>query len=437
MKAISEHRSSDIYLTAVDAEKYYNGENPTINRYEKVIYDYLGKAHVDMWTANHKIASSFFGFAVDQQNSYLLGNGVSFNKTETKNKLGTKNYPFDQQIQLLGQHSLIGGVSYGFWNHDHIDIFKATEFIPLYDEENGAIKAGIRFWQIDSDKPLRVTLYELDGYTDYIRRKGEDMIILNPKRPYNLKVRESEISGSEIYDGYNYPIFPIVPLMNNENCSSLICGKKNTIDALDLARSNMVNNVDEGNIIYWVLKNAGGMDDLDAQKFLDHIKTMHIANLDDEGDAQPHTLEAPFEGTQATIDMLIKTLYTDFQCFDASAVSAGNQTATAINATYVPLDLKVDKFERQVTKFINGIQELAGTDDETTYTRNKLINKQEEVQTLLIGAQYLTEDYITKKLLTILGDIDMVEQILKEKAAESIDRFNNDIENDEITTPDE
>ncbi|MCM1227550.1 MAG: phage portal protein [Clostridium sp.] len=426
LSAISEYKTSPLYRTAVDAEMYYEGENPTINRYEKVIYDYMGKAHVDMWTANHKIASSFFEFAVDQQNGYLLGNGVSFGKPETKNKLGTKKYPFDRQIQLMGQYALIGGVSYGFWNHDHIEVFTAKEFIPLYDDEDGAIKAGIRFWQIADDKPLRATLYELNGYAEYIKRKGEDMTVLEPKRPYNLKVKTYGISGTEIYDGYNYPTFPIVPLKNNQKCKSLICGKRNTIDALDLARSGMANNVDEGSLIYWVLKNSGGMDDLDTQKFLDRIKTLHVANLDNDGDVTPHTIEAPFEGTQATIDMLLKALYTDFQCFDASAVSAGNQTATAINATYVPMDLKTDKFERQVTEFINGIQELAGTDDEPTYTRNKLINKQEEVQTLMLGAQYLTDDYITRKLLTTFGDIDMAEQILNEKAAEDIGRFGDD-----------
>ena len=46
--------------------------------YEKIIYDLQGRAHRDMYTANHKIASSFFGFDVRQEGSYLLGNGVTF-----------------------------------------------------------------------------------------------------------------------------------------------------------------------------------------------------------------------------------------------------------------------------------------------------------------------------------------------------------------------
>ena len=274
------------------------------------------------------------------------------------------------------------------------------------------------------DKPLRATLYELDGYTDYFQPKNKDMQVLHPKRTYKQIIRSSEVGGEEIYDGENYPGFPIIPLKNNERGRSEIVGKRNTIDALDLASSNMVNNVDEGNLIYWVLTNCGGMDDLDDAKFIERLKTLHVAhaNGDDGVSAEAHTIEAPYEGTNITIDMLKKKLYEDFQCFDSSAVSAGNQTATAIKASYVPLDLKVDKFEAQVTTFIQGILAIAGIDDAPSYTRNQIINKTEETQMILTGAQYYDEEYITKKLLTINGDIDQYEELMKRKAAEELDR---------------
>lgn len=437
LAAINDHKSGDLYKTAVDAEMYYMGENPTINRYEKILYDMQGKAHVDMWTANHKIASPFFHIAVDQENGYLLGNGVTFNDAATKDKLGTQRVPFDQQILRAGKRASIGGVAYLFWNYDHVEVFDAKEFVPLVDEENGAIKAGIRFWQLDDNKPLRATLFELDGYTDYIKRKGEDMTILADKRAYITRTIGSAVDrarGDAIYEFENYPGFPIVPLLNNEWMKSEICGKRSTIDALDLATSGMVNNVDEGNLIYWVLTNAGGMDDIDDQRFLERLKTLHVVHVEDDIDATPHSIEAPFDGTQVTIDMLQKRLYQDFQAFDASAVSAGNQTATAINATYVPMDLKVDNKEPHVTKAINALLDMLGITDEPSYTRNKLINKQEEMQTLLMAAPYLTDEYITTKALTIMGDPDMAEDIIKQQDAENLSRFSGTVtETDEIT----
>ena len=308
-----------------------------------------------------------------------------------------------------------------------MDVFKLREFVPLYDEENGALMAGVRFWRLADDKPLRATLYEVDGYTDYVQRSGEDMTVKKEKRFYILHLRSTEADGTEIYDGENYPSFPIVPLKNGEDALSELTGKRNTVDALDLCTSNMVNNVDEGNLIYWVLTNCGGMEDMDDAKFLDKVRTTHIVHAGVEGDegatAEPHTIEAPFSGTEATIDMLKRKLYEDFQAFDSSAVSAGNQTATAIAASYTPLDLKVDDFEASVTEFILGILALAGIDDEPSYTRSRIINRAEETQTILMGAEYYDDEYITKKLLTINGDADQYDALMERKAEEETERL--------------
>ena len=388
-QAINEHKSSPAYQFAVDAELYFKGENPTINRYEKIIYDLQGRAHRDMYTANHKIASSFFGFDVRQEVSYLLGNGVTFQEEATKKRLGKK---FDLMMVKAARYALIAGVSFGLFNLDHVDVFKLAEFAPLYDEENGALMAGVRFWQVAEDKPLRATLYEVDGYTDYIQRKDEDMTVLEEKRTYIQQVRTSPADGTEIYAGQNYPSFPIVPLRNGEDALSELVGKRNTLDALDLCTSNMVN-------------------------------TVHAGSVEDEGaTAEPHTIEAPFQGTDATINMLKRKLYEDFQAFDSSAVSAGNQTATAIEASYTPLDLKADDFEASVTEFILGLLAAAGIDDEPSYTRSRIINRSEETQMILMGADYYDDEYITKKLLTINGDADQYDAMMQRKAAEETER---------------
>lgn len=425
LKAIGEHRGSKEYKEAEAAQLYYLGENPTIMQYEKILYDMAGKAHRDLWSANHKIASAFFTFVIDQEVSYLLGNGVRFSKDGTKKKLGKD---FDQEVMDALEYARVGGASFGFWDNDHLQIFKFTEFKPLYGESTGALMAGVRWWQLDDQKPLRATLFELDGYTEYIRRKGEDIEIYEPKKSYKTIVRESEADGAEIVDGGNYDGFPIIPLYSDKSHRSAVCGKRNTIDALDLARSNMVNNVDEGNLIYWVLTNCGGMDDLDDAAFVERLKTLHVAHADGQAGAgaEAHTLEAPYDGTKVTIDMLIDQLYDDFQAFDAKSMSANDMSATAIRAGYVRLDMKVDKIERQVTRFINGILELAGIDDDPTYQRNRLVNETEETQKIIMQAQYFDAEYIMKKLLAINGDIDQYEDIVQRMDAEDMERLHPD-----------
>lgn len=419
--AIAKYKQSDEYKNAIDAKRYYDGENTTITQYEKILYDMKGYAHKDIYSANHKVASSFFRMVVDQQVSYLLGNGVTFQNSNTKDKLGG----IDTALSKIGRNALIGGVGYGFWNVDHLDVFSRKEFIALKDERTGTVSAGIRFWQLDNDKPLYATLYEIDGYTEYAWEDGKDEAeTVGEKRAYILKITSSE-AGEQVTEGMNYPSFPIVPLRNGEDEKSELNGKKATIDALDLATSNMINNVDEGNLIYWVLTNCGGMDEIDDARFIEQLKLTHVTHAEGEAGAraEAHTLEAPYTGTAATIDILKKRLYEDFMAFDSSAVTATNQSATAIKASYIPLDLKCDKFEMYVIEFMDAVLKLAGIDDEVTFTRNQLINKQEEISAVVSAANYLTEDYVTEKILTILGDGDRAEEILKQRADDDFDRM--------------
>jgi len=424
LTAIKRHESDPRFQYAADAQLYYDGENPTINRYEKIIYDLTGRAHVDMWTANHKIASKIYKRVTNQEVAYLLGNGVRFSEKDTKKRLGKM---FDKRVMQAALYARIAGEAYGFWNNDHLEIFRLREYVPLPGEETGLHMAGIRFWRLAQDRPLRVTLFEMDGYTDYIQRKGEDMSILSKKRPYKVIVSRTKAEGEQVIGSGNYDGFPIVPIYANEEHKSSLNGNRNTIDALDIARSGMVNNVSEGALIYWILTNCQGMDDLDDAQFIERLKTMHVAhaNGDAGAKAEAHTIEAPVDSSKITIDELKAGLNEDFQSFDYKSASAvAGQTATGILLAQADLDLKCDiEIEPQVTEFIVNILSLAGIDDEPTYNRNRFINKLEETQSLIMQAPYLDDEYITKAILAINGDIDMFDDLMKRKVAENATRL--------------
>ena len=155
-QVIIQHKASDLYRTAEIADEYDRQRNRTIMQYRKLLYTMTGEAVPDNFSANHKTASGFFNRFVTQQNQFLLGNGVTWQEKSTEERLGKD---FDIRVQEAGKSALVGGVSFGFFNFDHLEVFSVLEFAPLYDEENGALCAGVRFWQVSSDKPLRATLY--------------------------------------------------------------------------------------------------------------------------------------------------------------------------------------------------------------------------------------------------------------------------------------
>ena len=426
---IDEHKTSELYKMAEIADDYDRHKNRTIIEYQKLLYDVTGNTVPDNWSANFKMASKFFNRFVTQENQYLLGNGVTWEKDETKEKLGGDDS--DTQIQKLGKKALVGGVAFGFFNMDHIEGFSVTEFAPLYDEENGALRAGARFWQIDSTKPLRATFYEEDGYTDYIWNKrtenGQTKVeaqVYKPKRPYKVKVRTTAAFGDEIYDGENYPGFPIVPLWGNPHHQSELVGLREQIDCYDLIKSGYANNVDEGSLIYWTLQNAGGMDDIDLAQFIEKMKTLHAATTDNAVSAEPHQMEAPYQSREALLLKLRTDLYDDAMALDVKAIEGGAVTATQIKAAYEPLNSKADEYEYCVREFLKGLCEIAGIEDTPTFTRSVIVNTQEQLQMLIQGAQFLDQEYVTRKMLELFGDGDKADDMLEKMAADEIERQN-------------
>ena len=434
LEAIREHRDSLMYNIAVDAEEYDRQRNVTIMAYQKFLYTVKGTAVPDNYSANHKMPSNFFNRFITQENQYLLGNGMTLNDEKNKEKLG-KN--FDVKLQQAGRNALVQAVCFCFWNYDHLEIFKLTEYVPLYDEETGALMAGIRFWQVDSDKPLRATLYEMDGYTDYIQKKPDAIEILNPKRPYQQIVRQSVADGIQIEPGQNYPGFPIIPLWGNPHHQSELIGLRENIDAYDLIKSGFANDLDDVSQIYWIMQNAGGMDDIDMAQFLQRVKATRIAALpdgDDGATAEPHSIDIPYAARESALERLKNDMYEDFQAFNVSTLMGGQKTATEISAAYTPLDLKADQYEYCILEFLYELFRIVGIDDEPSFNRNKIQNQLEQTQMVLMAAQYLDEETLLNKLPWLTSD--EVQEILKRKDSESLNRFVTMPESNEPETTD-
>ena len=419
-QAISEHKSSDLYQTAQIADEYDRKQNRTILQYQKLLYDVTGRAIPDNVSANYKLTSGFFNRFTTQQVQFLLGNGVTWQVEGTGKRLGED---FDKQLQRAAKAALGAGVSFGFYNYDHLEVFTALEFVPLYDEENGALMAGIRFWQVDAKKPLRATLYEIDGITDYIWEDGAGRV-LKEKQKYILTLVGTAVDDTEIFDGENYPTFPIVPLWANPHKQSELIGLREQIDAYDLIRSGFCNTIDEASFIYWTINNAGGMDEVDLAEFVQRLKTIHAANVEDTGaTAQANSLEAPHEGREALLDRLAKDMYADYMALNIDEIKGGANTATQIRAAYEPMNNKADQFEYCIIDFIQGILSVAGVEDRPTFTRSYLINVSEEIDNVLSAAEYLDSEYVTRKVLTILGDADKIDEVLKRKDEEDMGRI--------------
>ena len=418
LSAINNHKDSDLYKQAVIAKEYDAHRNVTIANFQKLLYTLNGKVIPDNYSPNYKLRSNFFANFITQETQYLLGNGVTLKKEENKAKLGAG---FDTRLQEAAHDALVGGVSYGFWNLDHLEVFDVTEFVPLLDEENGTLRSGIRFWQVCTSKPLRATLFEPDGFTQYIRRSGEEMMILEPKRGYVAVEATSEIDGTELLAYQNYPGFPIIPMYGNRAKQSELVGQREAIDCYDLIKSGFANTVDDASVIYWTISNAGGMDEIDMARFKESMRRIGVGLVDDDGaKAEAHTITIPVEAREALLSRISDDLYRDFQMLDVTKLQGGQKTATEITAAYQPMDNKVDQFEYCVIDFLQALFKIVGIEDDPSFTRSKVTNQLEQTQMVLLAANYLDDETILNKLPWLTQE--EVAEILKRKAAEDIER---------------
>lgn len=433
--AITHHLNSDMYKIAKSADEYDHQRNETIINYVRMIFTMTGTPVEDFTASNNKLCSNFFHRLNTQRCTYLLGNGVSFSdhKEETigedgvavttdttKEKLGSR---FDTDLKKAGYNALIHGVSFGFWNVDRLHVFPLTEFVPLWDEETGALRAGIRFWRIDENKPMIVVLYEEDGYTKFKSKSnvGIDLEEIQPKRTYKVTVQTSEVDGEEVVGEENYGSLPIVPMWGSDLHQSTLVGMKEKIDSFDLIRSGFANDLTDCAQIYWILENCGGMSDTELARFRDRLKINHIATADTENSkVTPYTQEIPYAARAAYLAEIRAGIYEDFGALDVHTVAAG-ATNDHIDAAYQPMDEEADNFEYRVIEFVQQILSLVGIEDTPIFKRNRISNQTEQTNMVLSAAEYLDAETVLRKLPFIT--VDEVAEILARKDQEAADTF--------------
>lgn len=425
--AISEYRSSAEYRTALDADEYEAERNTTIMSYVKKLYNMDGREVADFTSGNNRIASNFLHRLITQRVAYSLGNGISFANAQSEVVNG-KNVIVDTTKELLGKdfdtvmydagyYARLHRISYVFWNLDHVDMFKMTEFMPLFDEYDGSLKAGFRFWSLDwNNKPVTVVVYEEDGYTKYRTKEGSnglDLVLYEDKRAYKQQIAHNEVDPDEIVGESNYSYLPIQPMWGNKHKQSDLIGMRAKIDAFDLIKSHFANDLEECAEIFWIVSNAMGMTDADLAKFRDRIKLNHIAVVDTENSpVTPYTQEIPVTARESLLNSLRDQIYEDYGALDVHTVSA-DSTNDHIDMAYQCVDEEADDFEYQVIKCIRGILGILGIDDMPIFKRNRVSNQKEKTETVMLAANYLDDETILKNLPFIT--VDEVQDILARK----------------------
>lgn len=428
--AVEQFKCTDEYRKAAAGEAYYNKHNLTIENFQKFLYTLSGKRVPDLFSANYKLKTTFFRRLVQQQVQYVLGNGVTLQEKGNKEKLGED---FDFKVTTAAKRAMAAGRAFGFWNLDHLEVFGFADtpaepgFCPLYSQTDSKLMAGIRYWyrNVGEEVVFRCTLYEVDGITEYKQVGNNDPEVLKEKQAYKQTYKGSEFDGIQEVIGENYTELPIVCLYANDTHESELEGIRECIDCYDLIKSGFANNIDDFDGFFWLVKNAGGMDDPDLARFIHRLKTVHAAAVDGEdgASAEPHKADVPVEARRVMLELLRSDIYEDFQSLDVKSLSAAAKTTQEIQAAYQAQDNKCADFEYYVIDFIQKILKLAEIDDKPTFVWNRVLNQSEQTQMVLSASEYLTDEIIIKHLPFLTPE--EADKIIGERDMEDYDQYNS------------
>ena len=448
-RALVSYRNSEEFKQALVEQEYMAGRNVKIMNTMRVIYNMAGLPENDFTASNIKIRNRLIHRLVTDRCSYSLGNGISFAGKEkeqtpdgtvtvdkTKELLGDD---FDQYVYQWAYWAQGNGAAYLYVHRGHerdeweYNLFRKTEFLPLYDESTGALRGGVRFWSLDWGKrPITAVLYTEKGYTRYETTGGKYGLSALEKvedlKPYIETVETSEVFGEEVTGAGNLTMLPIFPLYSGENRDSALDNLKPLIDSYDMILSGLCNDIRDCAQVYWLISGAMGMSEGDKRQLLDRLILQHMAVVDGENSSiTPYTQEIPYQAREAALKQLRNQMYENFGGFDVHTVEAG-ATNDHIEAAYWPMDEEADAFEYQLITAIRMILDMMGIDDVPIFVRNRVSNQKEQTEMILLAAQYLDRQTVLEKLPWI--SVDEIDGILARADGESFGRF-EDTQTDE------
>lgn len=413
-----------MYEKALIAQDYYSTNNTEIGKRLGYLERQMrSKVNVKF----HRLRNGFFPKATKRLVLYLMGNGATLDDT-IKTKIDRK---FDNTMIIGAINACVDGVVWGFTDLDKVTFFRSTEFVPLVDERTDKIMAGIRFWQIDHDKPMYIELYEVDGITEYkATNKLGKLEETTPKRPYKQTIRQDAFTTTVI-DGENYGILPIFPLYANElGTSELTTGLKALIDAYDFISSDLVDGITLLEGLYGIVKNYGGQDARDLIAEIHQLKVLLTDGPDSSADIK--TVEIPFAAKQMALELIEKRMYSDWLLPD-STNNGRAVTATEIKAAREDMDIKADLLEWQVAEFIENVLRLKGNNESIANYKRRTTNNDTEtvanISTQLMSGWIDEEEAIKLDPTIPQEDKDLLTERLKLRDAELDDmRFPQDEE---------
>lgn len=461
IKTLIENDKTSMNKTkAKKGDEYYRGIHD-IKNYRMFYYDADGNLVEDKYRSNIKISHPFFTELVDQCVQYMFSGEkiVKSNIPELQDELDKYfGAEFINELVNTGTDCKSRGFGYmyayksaeGITKFLHADSLNVVEVRKTESDDNCEYVIYYYVERIGKNHNLITKIQVWDKeYVSYFVQDGDgkltidESVELNP-RPHIVYETKSKEFGASL--GY----IPFFKLKNNKFEVSDLDPIKPLIDDYDLMACGLSNNIQDFDFPIYAVSGFQG-DNLDELQM--NIKTKKTLGVGEGGNVDIKTVDIPYQARVAKLELDEKNIYRFGMGFNNCQLGDGNITNVVIKSRYALLDLKCNKFEKQLRAFLSKIvqvvlDEINSTGNETAYSLkdvyfeferevmtnasdNANIEKVEadtkavEINTLLNLAQVIDKETILQKICKVL-DIDYEE--IKDKLPKSEAELNQEVQ---------
>ena len=408
------------------SKRYYLNENDITlknNGESKTKEEDAGKESKNPFrAADNRVSSNFHQLLVDQEAGYLATKPPTIDvdddklNQQIKNTLGDN---FGLRLNELVVDAANAGIA---WLHYWIDIdgqfryaiVPPDQITPIYSTDLNRKLVELRrsYKELNPDTAKYHWVHEYwdkDTVTAF-KSKDEQFTDLQPldDRFAIYDATTGVETGTSSVNHHDLGRIPFIAFPKNKEKQPDLYHYKGLIDVYDKIYNGYVNDLDDIQQVFLILKNLDGQDLDKFRKDLLRYKSIKIRSMgagDDSGVDQL-AVDIPTEARNSMLETTKTNIFVHAQGIDPTDFKTNNATGTAIKMLYSHLELKAAKteayFRDALTELVRAIMNWLNVPDadsrpiEQTWTRTAIQNDVEKAQVVAQLANWTSKEAIAK-----------------------------------------
>ena len=393
--------------------RYYEADHD-IKQCRMFYYDADGELVEDTARANVRIPHPFFTELCDQATQYILSGEDGFVHSDDPDlqmeldKRFNDNDEFKAELSEVITDCQIKGFGYMYALKDAHDrlAFTCADSLGVMEVEARFAEdeqPHVLYWYVDRIDKDGHTITKIQDWTSeetqYWVQTDKGEVEPDTDAPVNPKPHVIyHLEGDEKTYGEGLGFVPFFRIDNNKKQRTSLLPIKELIDDYDMMASSLSNNLIDFDHPLYVVRGFQGHNLDELQQ---NLKTKKMIGTSPDGGVEVHTVDVPYEARRTKMELDERNIYRFGMGLNLSGLKdTAATTNIAIKAAYSLLDLRCDRLEKNIKRFLRRIVEIVideinetdGTDYQADsvwfeFGHEIMSNAQENAQNELTEAQ--------------------------------------------------